>query len=499
MPVVESYTYELRDSGIRCDVDKLEGFIVEHEPTAVFLAPTRGYYDVSQGPNPIEFVRQDRQEFYKTVRFQQVLFALAQSVVEDLVAGAQERGDGGPKRGVLARHLIFPEVLRIVTEYVDPQKGKVKFAPGVDRRELALEKYAQLLRKRVRDGILPAAARDDAPLLPVVNSYQPTVSTADVNYRTARRVLALTKSHLNLAPLYSEWEQEAIEVMEDMDAVECYVATDRSVGLTIPYEYESNPHQYFPDFVVRMRGGQLVLLEIKGRGGELWAEDRVLAKNAAAKKWVAAVNNAKRWGQWEFEICRDLTLLRGMLEKHATPAMQAQVLPFRIVTPQKGDHYRTCVPLTSLRAAAGRFSEEQAGFDDRGEWAKEWVTWDGARNFEAGMFVARVLGDSMEPEIPNGSYCLFRAPRGGSRQGRKLLVWHSGISDPHTGGQYTLKVYTSEKTAADDAEWRHTRIVLKPLNPAHSPIVLTPESEDEVRAVAEFVQVVGLPRAETRA
>ena len=101
--------------------------------------------------------------------------------------------------------------------------------------------------------------------------------------------MSLTRSHLNLAPVYSDWEEQAIEIMEDMDAVECYVATDRNVGLTIAYEYENNPHQYFPDFVVRLRGGNLVLLEIKGRGGELWDEDRVLAKNAAAKKWVAAV------------------------------------------------------------------------------------------------------------------------------------------------------------------------------------------------------------------
>jgi len=148
------------------------------------------------------------------------------------------------------------------------------------------------------------------------------------------------------------------------------------------------------------------------------------------------------------------------------------------------------VPLTTLRAAAGRFSEEQTGFDDRAEWAEEWVTWDDAPSFEPGMFVARVQGDSMEPEIPNGSYCLFRQPRGGSRQGRKLLVWHSGISDPHTGGQYTLKVYTSEKALAGEEGWRHTKIVLKPLNPVHQPIELTPESEEQVRVIAEFVDVI---------
>ena len=105
-------------------------------------------------------------------------------------------------------------------------------------------------------------------------------------------------------------------------------------------------------------------------------------------------------------------------------------------------------------------------------------------------YALKVQGDSMEPDIPNGSYCLFRKPRAGSRDGRKLLVWHSGITDPHTGGQYTLKVYTSEKTASDEADWQHTRIVLKPLNRDYDPITLTPEDEGDVRVIAELVEVV---------
>ncbi len=84
---------------------------------------------------------------------------------------------------------------------------------------------------------------------------------------------------------------------------------------------------------------------------------------------------------------------------------------------------------------------------------------------------------------------LFRRPRGGTRQNRKLLVWHSGIDDPHTGGHFTLKVFTSETVGDPETEWRHTRIVLKP-NRAYEPLVLTPREEGEVREIAEFVEVL---------
>ena len=69
-------------------------------------------------------------------------------------------------------------------------------------------------------------------------------------------------------------------------------------------------------------------------------------------------------------------------------------------------------------------------------------------------------------------------------------MWHRGVVDPQLGGEYTVKVYESEKTVKED-EWEHKSITLKPLNPKYEPIVLTPTDEGDVRVLAEFVEVVG--------
>lgn len=481
-PVIESYTYGLRSSGIRCDVAQLDDLIVNDEPTRVYLATTRGYHDNSTAVQLSEFIEQNRTKYYEGTRLQQILFKIAQQIVDDLLRGSTQ--EGGAKLGLLARHQVFPDVLKILQDYVGT---KVQFAQGVDPRELGLEKYARLLRERIRDGILPAAASEGAPLVPIVNSFQPYVTTSDVNYRTTRPVVRLTKSHLNLAMTQAGWEPKAIDILEDMDAVECFTPNDRNVGLAVPYEYQGQPRQYEPDFIVRLRGGKLVMLEIKGGKGEVHAPDEVQAKSAAAKKWVAAVNNTGRYGNWEYEICRELDQLRAQFEQHVP---KDNVLPFRVLRPANTEPFKNAVPLTSLRAAAGYWSEEQGNLDPA-EWADEWITWDGAPSFDEGMFVARVYGDSMEPLVPNGSYCLFRAGVTGSREGRRLLLWHSGIDDPHSGGQYTLKVYSSEKRQdEEDGEWQHTRVVLKPLNAEYTPIVLTPESEGDVRVIAELVEVL---------
>ena len=162
-----------------------------------------------------------------------------------------------------------------------------------------------------------------------------------------------------------------------------------------------------------------------------------------------------------------------------------QGVPFAVVEPTPGNKYVTCVPLVPLDAAAGAFSDPQY-VEDNG-W--EWISTDTRRPLRPGMFVARVVGHSMEPAIPNGSYCLFAAPVTGSRHGRTVLVQLRDALDPETGERYTVKRYESEKVREGDT-WRHSTITLKPLNPDYSPIVLTDMEEQEVQVIAEFMEVL---------
>jgi len=157
----------------------------------------------------------------------------------------------------------------------------------------------------------------------------------------------------------------------------------------------------------------------------------------------------------------------------------------RIVRPEAGARYRTCVPLVSLQAAAGAFGDPQRPTDD--DW--EWVEAPG-RTLREGMFVAQVVGRSMEPSIPDGSYCLFVAPVVGSRQGKVVLAELRDGLDPETGERYTVKRYASAKVETDDG-WRHIEVTLEPVNREFAPIVLSADDEAEVHVVAEFVTVVG--------
>jgi DUF2075 family protein/DNA replication protein DnaC len=161
-------------------------------------------------------------------------------------------------------------------------------------------------------------------------------------------------------------------------------------------------------------------------------------------------------------------------------------LPLRLLPNWEAKPYENCIPIYDLDIAAGVFSDEQVAEDH------DWVEMPPEFRIQEGLFVTRVVGESMNRRIPNGSWCLFRANPAGTREGKVVLVQHREIHDTDLGGHYTIKVYHSEKIANDEFEWQHRRITLKPdtTSPGYSPIVLEGADLDEFKVLAEFVAVL---------
>jgi phage repressor protein C with HTH and peptisase S24 domain len=148
--------------------------------------------------------------------------------------------------------------------------------------------------------------------------------------------------------------------------------------------------------------------------------------------------------------------------------------------------YKEYLPVYTLEAAAGAFGE---GMD-----VKEmgWIKVDIGRSLNKRLFVAKVVGKSMEPLIPSGSYCVFSANVVGSRANKIVLVQQNSISDLDTGGKYTVKKYTSKNKFSQDGTWEHEEITLLPLNTEYSPISIPNADEGEFMVIAEFIAVIKL-------
>ena len=189
--------------------------------------------------------------------------------------------------------------------------------------------------------------------------------------------------------------------------------------------------------------------------------------------------------------------------------------------------YVDYLPVFSLEAACGNFGRGMA-VEPQG-----WIKCPPGVKPDHNMFAAKVSGRSMEPKLEDGDYCVFRANVGGTRNNKLVLVQHSSIADPNTGGSYSVipnsacgitreagggpsamrarpdgvyatrrapamraenfirsflaKKYTSKKKYAQDGTWEHEEIILKPLNPEYSDIVIPNAEDEEFVVVAEVV------------
>jgi SOS-response transcriptional repressor LexA len=141
--------------------------------------------------------------------------------------------------------------------------------------------------------------------------------------------------------------------------------------------------------------------------------------------------------------------------------------------------FETHLPLYSLRAAAGRLGEEMESEEE------DWVFAPKGMRLTPDLFVAHVVGRSMEPRIPDGSLNLFRLNPVGSRQNKILLIQRFGALDETA--RYTVKRYTSNKVYRADGSWEHEQIRLEPLNPEFEAWDVGPQ---DFAVVAEWIRVI---------
>ncbi|MEJ1222786.1 DUF3427 domain-containing protein [Sediminicola sp. 1XM1-17] len=146
---------------------------------------------------------------------------------------------------------------------------------------------------------------------------------------------------------------------------------------------------------------------------------------------------------------------------------------------------RNPIPFYDFYAAAGSFSEMQSN--------KNFTLIEGPENGNpnSDYFACKIIGESMNRVIPNGSICLFKPDAGGSRNGKIVLVENMDIQDQDFNSAFTIKTYSSEKVNTEE-NWKHTAIVLRPnsFDNSYKNIIINEENGAEMRVVGEFVEIL---------
>jgi type III restriction enzyme len=202
-------------------------------------------------------------------------------------------------------------VLRLVSAYI---ADRVDLSDEAKIEDVALAKYQTEIAERIRTALRPVTPVGTPPILPVLDSYRPLGSTADVVFTTTRKVWPTERSHVSHVVLESNWEKRAAQILERHKPVRFYVRNYK-LDFTIPYRFAEANHLYVPDFIVvleKVPDGPCLnlVLEIKGEEDE---KDR--AKAAGARRWCDAVNYAGQWGRWHYEVCKDVDSLRSKIDE----------------------------------------------------------------------------------------------------------------------------------------------------------------------------------------
>jgi type III restriction enzyme len=193
---------------------------------------------------------------------------------------------------------LFGQMKRIARQWLDGGylvcKGDTKAA------QLLYRQLADMAAGRIKAAITETLA-GARPVKAMLDVYNPTSSTAFVNFNTSKPVwqTAADKCHVNWVVTDSDWESEFCRVAEKHPRVLAYVK-NQGLGLEVPYLLGSTPHRYRPDFILRIDDGREpalnLIVEIKGFRGE----DAKVKATTMRTYWVPGVNNLEQFGRWAF-------------------------------------------------------------------------------------------------------------------------------------------------------------------------------------------------------
>jgi len=300
------------------------------------------------------------------------------------------------------------------------------------------------------------------------------------------KVYKAKKTVLNLVPYENNFELDFIKFLDSAKDIKAFA---KLIHWKTDFRLEyfgvcGGLRHYYPDFIAAGTDGSYYLMETKG----LPDEDAEF-KRARAEEWCLDVTELSGT-KWEYlfvpqnlfyrDVYKTVEELKLALAGKKEPSLFEKI----IAAIEDRFKFTEYLPVYSLEAAAGKFG---GGYETVEEG---WIQVNIGRKLSRKMFVAKVVGKSMEPRIPDGSYCVFMADVVGSRQGKIVLVQHHDIVDSETGGTYTVKRYRSEKRYEKDGAWFHEKIILEPLNKNYEEIVIRNCAEGEFKVIGDLLSVL---------
>ena len=158
-------------------------------------------------------------------------------------------------------------------------------------------------------------------LEPVFDPERPIRSTANMpTWYTAKPCRFTDRSHINMCVYDSTWEATEAFELDRNPSVEAWVKNDH-LGFEVLYVYRGVVRKYRPDFLIRFKSGNILVLETKGQ-----EDDQSRAKHRALEEWTQAVNQQGGFGRWSADVSTNPGDIKDILAKHVGKGANSKAL-----------------------------------------------------------------------------------------------------------------------------------------------------------------------------
>ena len=239
----------------------------------------------------------DLEDLGKKFRMQKIIFETARDVFDQMKPSWK-----GNKEYLLAQ--VIKQVERIITSDVIQIEPPLFYQDDVKRRiliTLNMSKIVQHIWEAIR-------FKNSESIVPIFDTDNPIRSTGDMrSWYTGKPCEATRKSHINLCVFDSTWEASEAFEFERNANVAAWVKNDH-LGFEILYIFNGVMKKYRPDFILRLKTGNHLILETKGQDTQ---QDKT--KREFLAEWVNAVNAHGSFGKWQWAVSKNPADVKGII------------------------------------------------------------------------------------------------------------------------------------------------------------------------------------------
>ncbi len=242
----------------------------------------------------------DLEALAQEYRTQKIIFETARDVYDQMQASWSG-----------SRESLIAQLVNLVEQFLLSDRLLITpplFYQGGAARRLIITLNITKVVQHVWDSV---RVENTERLEPVFDRDHPIRSTSNVaTWYTGKPCHFADRSHINMCVYDSTWEASEAFELDHSPSVDAWVKNDH-LGLEVLYVYRGVVRKYRPDFIIRLKSGNLLVLETKGQ-----PDEQSRSKRRALEQWTQAVNQHGGFGRWSSAVSYNPGDIKDILGKH---------------------------------------------------------------------------------------------------------------------------------------------------------------------------------------